>query len=158
MAGTSGIVSRGSALLRNLKALLFLFTLGLALAPPASGQTTTATLSGTVLDKDGFAVPQAKVVVTNRGTKAVSVSAANGAGVFTFPGLSSGDFTVTITAKGFETFIVNTVHLDPGDTRSLEEIRLKPGNVVIQRGTNHAWHAHGGPASFLAVLIDRSAA
>jgi hypothetical protein len=38
------------------------------------------------------------------------------------------------------------------------ETRLKPGNVVIQRGTNHAWHAHGGPAFFLAVLIDRSAA
>jgi hypothetical protein len=27
--------------------------------------------------------------------------------------------------------------------------------VVIQRGTNHAWTAHGGPALFLAVLIDR---
>jgi hypothetical protein len=38
------------------------------------------------------------------------------------------------------------------------ETRLKPGNVVIQRGTNHAWQAHGGPALFLAVLIDRSAA
>jgi hypothetical protein len=36
------------------------------------------------------------------------------------------------------------------------ETRLKPGNVVIQRGTNHAWQAIGGPAFFLAVLIDRS--
>jgi hypothetical protein len=36
------------------------------------------------------------------------------------------------------------------------ETRLKPGQVVIQRGTNHAWQAHGGPALFLAVLIDRS--
>jgi len=35
------------------------------------------------------------------------------------------------------------------------ETRLRPGNVVIQRGTNHAWIAHGGPALFLAVLIDR---
>jgi hypothetical protein len=38
------------------------------------------------------------------------------------------------------------------------ETRLKPGNVVIQRGTNHAWQAHGDPAFFLAVLIDRGAA
>jgi len=37
------------------------------------------------------------------------------------------------------------------------ERRLKPGDVVIQRGTSHAWRAHGGPALFLAVLIDRSA-
>jgi hypothetical protein len=36
--------------------------------------------------------------------------------------------------------------------------RLRPGNVVIQRGTNHAWQAHGGPALFLAVLIDRELA
>lgn len=39
--------------------------------------------------------------------------------------------------------------LDDGETR------LKPGQIVIQRGTSHAWTAHGGPALFLAVLIDR---
>ena len=35
------------------------------------------------------------------------------------------------------------------------ETRIRPGQVVIQRGTNHAWTAHGGPALLLAVLIDR---
>jgi hypothetical protein len=35
------------------------------------------------------------------------------------------------------------------------ETRLKPGQVVIQRATNHAWEAHGGPALLLGVLIDR---
>lgn len=35
------------------------------------------------------------------------------------------------------------------------ETRLKPGQIVIQRATNHAWVAHGGPALLLAVLIDR---
>lgn len=39
--------------------------------------------------------------------------------------------------------------LDSGETR------IKPGQVVIQRGTSHAWRAHGGPALLLAVLIDR---
>jgi len=38
------------------------------------------------------------------------------------------------------------------------ETRLKPGQVVIQRATNHAWVAHGRPALFLAVLIDRPGA
>lgn len=36
------------------------------------------------------------------------------------------------------------------------ETRLKPGQIVIQRGTSHGWTAHGGPALLLAVLIDRS--
>jgi quercetin dioxygenase-like cupin family protein len=40
--------------------------------------------------------------------------------------------------------------LDEGETR------LQPGQIVIQRGASHAWTAHGGPALFLAVLIDRS--
>jgi hypothetical protein len=35
------------------------------------------------------------------------------------------------------------------------ETRLMPGQIVIQRGTSHAWTAHNGPALFLAVLIDR---
>jgi hypothetical protein len=35
------------------------------------------------------------------------------------------------------------------------ETRLKPGQVVVQRATNHAWEAHGGPALLLGVLIDR---
>jgi hypothetical protein len=39
--------------------------------------------------------------------------------------------------------------LDEGETM------LSPGQVVIQRGTNHAWEAIDGPALFLAVLIDR---
>lgn len=39
--------------------------------------------------------------------------------------------------------------LDQGETR------LKPGQIVVQRGVSHAWTAHGGPALFLAVLIDR---
>lgn len=38
------------------------------------------------------------------------------------------------------------------------ETRLKPGQIVIQRGTSHAWTAHNGPALFLAVLIDREMA
>lgn len=38
------------------------------------------------------------------------------------------------------------------------EHRMKQGQVVIQRGTSHAWIAHGGPALFLAVLIDRPVA
>ena len=38
------------------------------------------------------------------------------------------------------------------------ETRLKPGQIVIQRGTSHAWTAHNGPALLLAVLIDRELA
>ena len=36
-----------------------------------------------------------------------------------------------------------------------DEVRLKPFDVVVQRGTNHAWVNHGDePALLIAVLID----
>ncbi len=57
-----------------------------------------------------------------------------------------------------ETHTLDVICLLKGDASLIleaGETRLKPGNVVIQRGTNHAWIAHGGPALFLAVLIDR---
>jgi hypothetical protein len=60
-----------------------------------------------------------------------------------------------------ETHTLDIICLISGDASLIleaGETRLKPGNVVIQRGTNHAWVAHGGPALFMGVLIDRDIA
>lgn len=57
-----------------------------------------------------------------------------------------------------ETHSIDIICLLQGDVSLVlegAETRIKPGQVVIQRGTNHAWVAHGGPALLLAVLIDR---
>jgi len=57
-----------------------------------------------------------------------------------------------------ETHSIDIICLLQGDVSLIlegSETRIKPGQVVIQRGTNHAWQAHGGPALLLAVLIDR---
>ncbi|KAB7649045.1 cupin domain-containing protein [Polymorphobacter fuscus] len=57
-----------------------------------------------------------------------------------------------------ETHSIDVICLLQGDVSLVlegGETRVKPGQVVIQRGTNHAWVAHGGPALLLAVLIDR---
>jgi hypothetical protein len=57
-----------------------------------------------------------------------------------------------------ETQTLDVICLIKGDASLIlegDQRRLKPGNIVIQRATNHGWIAHGGPALFLAVLIDR---
>jgi len=57
-----------------------------------------------------------------------------------------------------ETHTLDVICLLKGDASLIlesGETRLRPGQIVIQRGTSHAWAAHGGPALFLAVLIDR---
>ncbi|WP_310496818.1 hypothetical protein [Sandarakinorhabdus sp.] len=58
-----------------------------------------------------------------------------------------------------ETHSIDVICLLQGDVSLIlegSETRVKPGQVVIQRATNHAWVAHGGPAVLLAVLIDRA--
>jgi len=58
-----------------------------------------------------------------------------------------------------ETHSIDVICLLQGEVSLILEgqrTRVKPGQVVIQRGTNHAWEAHGGPALLLAVLIDRA--
>ncbi len=60
-----------------------------------------------------------------------------------------------------ETHSIDVICLLQGDVSLIlegGETRIRPGQVVIQRGTNHAWAAHGGPALLLAVLIDRAVA
>ncbi len=57
-----------------------------------------------------------------------------------------------------QTATLDIICLISGDASLIlddSEMRLKPGQIVIQRGVSHAWTAHGGPALLLAVLIDR---
>ncbi|WP_416909173.1 MAG: hypothetical protein ACMVO5_06150 [Polymorphobacter sp.] len=57
-----------------------------------------------------------------------------------------------------ETHSLDVICLLQGEVKLIlegAETVLTPGQVVIQRGTNHAWEAIGGPALLLAVLIDR---
>ena len=57
-----------------------------------------------------------------------------------------------------KTKTIDYIILLDGDVTLLldeDEVRLKPFNVVVQRGTNHAWVNNGDePALLIAVLID----
>ena len=57
-----------------------------------------------------------------------------------------------------ETHTIDYIILLKGDVTLIldeEEVQLKPHDVVVQRGTNHAWVNNGSePALLIAVLID----
>ena len=59
-----------------------------------------------------------------------------------------------------ETNTIDYIILLKGDVSLIldeEEVQLKPHDVVVQRGTNHAWVNNGTePALLIAVLIDRN--
>src|SRR5580765_2121253 len=81
-------------------------------AAPAFGQgSTTTSLTGSVVDKDGGVVPGATVVAKNNATGESLTTTTNSSGVYSFPTLTAGTYTVTITLQGFKTVQVTSVRL-----------------------------------------------
>src|ERR1700722_5187344 len=66
-------------------------------------QVTTGTISGTLTDSTGSVVPGAKVVILNESTGITRETTTNGAGAYSAPSLSLGNYRVTASLTGFET-------------------------------------------------------
>ena len=79
----------------------------------ARAQTTTeGAISGTVFDATNAAVPGAKIVIHNNQTNAEKTLTSNGSGYFKAPELDPGNYTVTITAAGFEAQKASSVQIE----------------------------------------------
>ncbi len=86
--------------------LVCFFGLSIALASllaPAAlrAQVAGATLSGTVTDAQGAAVPNAKVSALNNATNVSTSTTANSVGAYTIPNLIPGDYEASAEAPGF---------------------------------------------------------
>ena len=89
---------RGRSPVRLVGALLWIFLLGLQLA---YAQGATATLSGTIMDSSGAAVPDAILTVINESTRLQRETTSGSEGYFTIPLLPPGRYTVTAKRQGF---------------------------------------------------------
>lgn len=74
---------------------------GVLVALPAWPQSTTATLSGTVTDPSGAAIPAATVTATSAETGLKKVTRTDSEGRYTIPFLQPGIYTVTAEADRF---------------------------------------------------------
>jgi len=73
----------------------------LAVAGPASAQTPTASIVGTVLDPQGLPVEGANVTLTNQGTNYAYNTTTSSTGAFQFSSIDSGLYRVTVSAREF---------------------------------------------------------
>jgi hypothetical protein len=70
----------------------------------AGAQTSTTQICGTVSDATGASVPNAAVALTNDSTGVVQRQTTTEAGLFAFPSIPAGAYTVRVEAKGFRTY------------------------------------------------------
>ena len=106
-------------------------------APPAATEgsnsasgvaaPTTGSVSGTVVDKDGAAIPNAKIVLTEGAFSAESVS--GGDGSFAFKDVPAGTFQLSLAASGFGTQNLSTV-LQPGEDHIIPPVQLVVSTTI----------------------------
>lgn len=75
-----------------------------------------ATITGTVTDSTGAAVPNATVTVTQLATGASRITQSDGSGLYNFPGLHIGTYNLQVTAAGFKKFTSDGLVLNEDQT------------------------------------------
>src|SRR5208283_2337482 len=98
-----------------------------------SAQLTGATIEGIVTDRTEAVIPDAAVEVTHRGTGIVRTILANDRGFYAIPNLAAGNYTMTVTATGFQKSVVRNIDLTPGMQREINWSLVvgSPGETVL---------------------------
>jgi Carboxypeptidase regulatory-like domain len=106
----------------------------ITLSSPLTAQQT-GSLVGTVADKTGAVIPNAKVTLSNLSTKDIRYTVTNGEGFFAFNGVVTGDYAIKIESQGFREKEQAGIHLSPGDRRNISamlEVGTGAEQVTVQ--------------------------
>jgi Carboxypeptidase regulatory-like domain/TonB dependent receptor len=120
------LYKRGNIFSDCIRALIL--TLGFLIATPVYSQVVGGTLSGTITDASGAAVPNATVAIKNVATGVITNAASNAQGLYNAPNLLPGTYEVTVTAAGFDTKVISNVVLAVGAQQVLN-LSMKVGTV-----------------------------
>ena len=107
-------------------------TLGVfVVAAPVAAQLTTGTISGSVVDEGGLALPGASVTITNTGTGATRSTTTDSSGAYLVTALSPGLYRVNVTVSGFQPFLEEEFRLAVGQNARVDA-RLAVGSISEQ--------------------------
>lgn len=88
---------------KTMLSLISAVCLSLSLITGVMAQTSTSRISGTVTDTTGAVVPGVNVTAKDEATGVEYTQTTTGSGLFTFPSLPVGRYTISFEAKGFKT-------------------------------------------------------
>ncbi|MFI5165327.1 MAG: TonB-dependent receptor domain-containing protein [Thermoanaerobaculales bacterium] len=100
----------------------------LLLPTAARGQTSTGAIEGTAVDANGGGLPGVTITVTNPATGYFRSTVAEVGGVYRFPALPVGTYSVKAELSGFATVTTEGVVVDVATTRTIT-ITMKPAKV-----------------------------
>lgn len=92
----------------------------IALAPVSTAQTITGAITGEVTDPSGASIPGVKVTATNTATNISNTTQTNQAGVYNFPFLPVGEYTVAAEAQGFKRIVLGPFALEVNQTARVD--------------------------------------
>ena len=110
---------------------LFVFVIlaaGLFTSVPIYAQVAGATLSGTVTDPSGAAIPNAEVTIKNTATGVERDVTADSAGFYSASNLLPGSYDVTFSAPGFAKLVQPNLTLEVGGQQLLNR-KMQVGQV-----------------------------
>jgi hypothetical protein len=110
--------------------------LGALFVPAASAQVRSATITGSVSDQSGAAVPNADVTITNTGTNAAYKTKTTTVGQFAMPYLEAGNYSVEVTAPGFAAYRETGIAAATDQTVRIN-VNLRIG-AVGEQGRGHS--------------------
>lgn len=110
------------------------FILILGVSYCASAQST-ATILGTVTDASNAPVPNATVLIHNENTGVERTTKTDDSGNYVMPGLLPGLYQVSISANGFQMYVIKELALDVASTVT-ENAQLKVGQVAQEVTVN----------------------
>src|SRR4051794_39207889 len=90
----------------------------------------TGTLTGTVVDAQGSAVPGATITATDAATTAVRTVVSNENGLFRIAGLDPGRYTVKVELTSFKPISIADVALSAAEVRDLGKVKLEVGALT----------------------------
>ncbi len=90
-------------------------------------QQLTGTISGTVFDTAGAAVPNASVTLKNQASGDTRTTVTDGSGHFVITAVQPATYSVSITASGFRSWQENDIVMNQGDARQIPNIKLQVG-------------------------------
>ena len=112
---------------RRHKLAISLFSF-LLVAMMAFGQRDLGTITGTISDQQGAAVPNAKITIKDNATGVTYDTVTNDTGTFTRPALNPSTYTVIVEAAGFQKSQQANILVNPGEPVAVN-IALQVGNA-----------------------------